>query len=148
MSLDVNIETYTHLNNESPFEVLLVGIPIEKIGSDNRFEPPDFHREHITTWLMGKYLFLKNYVYAQIPMCFNKFPEIVQNSFDGKDKFIDVCSFDEDKKQINIYYITQDNTIVLKWDYTINYWSMDEIHCSNKEQLTSEINNQNIVFEK
>lgn len=122
------VETYTYLEEleDEPMEVLLIGIPADRLGTDNTFEPPGFHREHITTWLRQRYFFLDGVVYAQVPRRTDEYPEVVQDQFNCGTAF--ATDITQDGPTLHIYYPFNDSRCVcLSWDTAVDHWSMSEV---------------------
>lgn len=139
----VDVETYTYLDevDGKPMEVLLIGVDTENMGVDNTFEPTGFFKEHITTWLRKRYFFLDGTVFAQIPLQFKHYPEVVINKFENLSSYATNVTCNSDDGVIYIYYpISDEEAICLTWNTRIDYWSMSKV-----SQPSS---NGNIISEK
>lgn len=129
-SIVKNIETYTYLDelNGNPMEVLLIGVDANKMGIDNSFEPTGFHREHITTWLREKYFFLDGVVFAQVPVLFKHYPDVVVDKFNTETAYVTNVSYNENSGILYIYYpISDSDAICVLWDTTVDHWSMSAV---------------------
>lgn len=121
------VETYTYpAENDSPLEVVLVGFVADEVGIENTFEPPGFHREHITTWLRERYFFLNGKVFAQVPRRIQEYPKVVRDNFAGESAFVTDVTIEG--RDIKIYYIVDDeNAVCLTWNTAEDHWSMESV---------------------
>jgi len=133
-----NVETYTYIDevNNGPFEVLLIGVNPQEIGSENTFEPSGFYREHITTWIKKRYYFLDGFLYAQIPVKFKNYPDIVLKQFCNESSFVKNVTYEEDENKVHIYYpISESESICLSWDLNVDHWSMNKVPQPSNETI-------------
>jgi|AntDeeMetagen134_2_1112570.scaffolds.fasta_scaffold17111_1 hypothetical protein len=123
------VETYTYLDelNDGPMEVLLIGIDAQNMGTDNTFEPTGFYREHITTWLRERYFFLDGVVFAQVPVQFKHYPQVVVDKFDNELAYATNVSYNNNGVVYIYYPISESESICLSWDTTIDHWSMSSV---------------------
>lgn len=126
------VETYTHYNyNGGPMEVFLVGVNADQIGIDNEFEPDNFGRHHISTWMRKRYYFLDGIVYAQVPRRSKHYPEESKNQLEFEDSFATDVT-EGHNGDINIYYpISNSRCLRTTWDVFNDYWSMEEVKKPN-----------------
>lgn len=139
-----DVETYTYKNesDKGPLEVLLIGVDPREIGSENTFEPPGFYINHITTWIRQRYYFLDGFLYAQIPIQFKKYSDLVIEQFDNaSSSFATDVTYDSKENKVHVYYPVSDTeSICLSWDLTVDHWSMSRV--------PQPVNNENIVLDE
>lgn len=121
------VYTYTYTEEEeTPMEVLLVGVNTDKLGDGNSLKPHGFNREHITTWLRQRYFFVGSVAYAQVPRKMRNFPDAAREQFNADGSFASDVLIED--SEVRIYYPkSETDAICLMWDTEVDKWSMSQV---------------------
>lgn len=133
-----DINTYTHIIDNSAIEVVLVGLKPSDLGTHNSKTPNNFNIDHISSWMKSNYNINKNKILAQVPRKIDNYPDKMKNALNinSPSLFLTYISITDDKVLKFYYPQENDKTIIVRWDIKEDSWcvrdnSMNDISIEN-----------------